>query len=192
MQDISLIPLEDVPFLIFDLETTGFSPRRGDRICEIALIKTRGGREEASFQTLIDPVRELSPGAYEVNGITPDMLKGKPKFSDIVSRIAPFFHGSCIVGHNVSFDLSFLMAELGDEFSWIVENPILDTLTLSRLYLEEPSNKLENLVRSLNLPVSGHHRAMADVQSTRALLDYIVGAIREKRPVETLQDLLSL
>ena len=66
--------LKNISFAIVDIETTGLSPLRGDRICEIAVLKVRNGRKTAQFQSLVNPERPISGGASAVNGITDDMV----------------------------------------------------------------------------------------------------------------------
>ena len=72
--------ITEVPLTFVDVETTGLSPRDGDRVCEIALIRREPGVRERIFSSLIDPKRAISPGAYRVNRITAKMLKGAPMF----------------------------------------------------------------------------------------------------------------
>ena len=104
--------IEDTPFAILDIETTGFHPYYGDRICEIAVLRVRNGKEENSFQSLINPGRPMSPGASSVNGITDEMVIDAPTFGNVVNKILPLFKDACIVCHNAPFDLGFVSNQM--------------------------------------------------------------------------------
>ena len=69
----------NVPLAFVDVETTGLSPRYGDRVCEIAVLRMVGDEAADAMQQLVDPQRPISSGAQAVNGITPDMLHGAPR-----------------------------------------------------------------------------------------------------------------
>ncbi|MCM8789550.1 MAG: exonuclease domain-containing protein [Candidatus Omnitrophica bacterium] len=62
--------LDRVEFTIFDTETTGLEPQSGDRIIEIAAVRLKSGETISAFQTLINPHRRISEGAFQVNKIT--------------------------------------------------------------------------------------------------------------------------
>ena len=70
--------LTNTTFAILDVETTGLSPAYGHRICELACLRVRDGVELDRFESLVDPGRPISPGAFRVNRITPEMLHGAP------------------------------------------------------------------------------------------------------------------
>ena len=67
---------------------------------------------EAVFSTLVDPLMPIPPGASEVNGITDDMVKGKPKIEDLLDPFADFCEDAVIVAHNAGFDVPFVTAEI--------------------------------------------------------------------------------
>ena len=102
------LSIKDITFAFLDVETTGLSPNCGDKICEIGVLRVRNGKRRRSFHSLVDPGREVSVGAYMVNGITKTMLKGKPRFSQIASCVLKMLDKAVIVCHNAPFDLGFL------------------------------------------------------------------------------------
>lgn len=71
--------LGDTTFAVFDVETTGLSPAYGHRVCEVACLRVRDGVELGRFESLVDPGRPISPGAYRVNRIEAEMLAGAPR-----------------------------------------------------------------------------------------------------------------
>lgn len=184
--------LEEVTFTVLDVETTGLSPNRGDRVCEIALLRVRGEAELTSFCTLVDPGRRLSPGAFAVNRISQEMLCGKPRFSEIADRVLNLMQGSVLVAHNAPFDLGFLNAEMGMAQRTLPNVPVVDTLRLARSCFRFYSNRLEAIARSLGLVgCSDLHRAQGDAWLTWRVLLRFLDDLRP-RGVATLEDLLRL
>ena len=163
--------LKNISFSIVDIETTGLSPFRGERICEIAVLKIRNSRTTAEFQSLVNPETRISRGASFINGITDDMVIGAPKFRDISSRVLRLLKGSVIVCHNASFDLGFIRSQLGELKAPVIKNPVIDTLKLARRHYRFPSNSLGNIARELCIPANNAHRAMGDVITTRKVFD---------------------
>ena len=106
------IPFEQASIVIFDTETTGLDPAGGDRIVEIACMRLWGGETVAVFETLLNPQRAVSPGAFAVNHISAQMLADAPTF-DVVSRqLLDFMRGSYVCSYNATFDMGFLAQEL--------------------------------------------------------------------------------
>ncbi len=102
--------------LIFlDTETTGFSPRLGDRLIEVAAIAFEQGDSvpapEGVFHELVDPECDIPARATHVHGKTRKHLLGKPKFAQVAQQLADFVRDAEIVIHNASFDCRFLSAE---------------------------------------------------------------------------------
>lgn len=161
-------------FLAFiDVETTGLNPSRGDRICEIAIIKQEGKKEVAVFESLVDPECPISAGAYAVNGITGEMLKDAPRFKDIALQIQELLSDSTIVAHNVHFDLGFINREFFILTLPPLQNPVIDTLSLVRKLYSFPQNNLATAANYLGIKTKNTHRAMADVQILRQLFFHI-------------------
>lgn len=174
------IPLGEVTFTVLDVETTGLSPHFGDRICEIALLRCRGGRELGRFHSLVDPGRPISPGARAVNGITDEELDGAPTFAEVTPTVLDFVEDSAIVAHNAPFDLSFLSRELGMCGYSPITNVIIDTLALARHCYRFPSNSLGSVARHLGMNTWGEHRALADVLTTKGILERFLADLVEK------------
>ena len=163
-------------FVVFDVETTGLSPQGGDRIVEIAALKIKNLEPVARFHSLVDPQREISPGAFEVNGITPWMLNGKPKAGEILPDFLEFIGGFPLVGHNIAFDLSFLIYELSLLGLKPREDIVsIDTIPIARALLPGLRRyPLWFVARSLGITQEQEHRAAADVELTFKVLCALV------------------
>ena len=184
-------PLDEVTFTILDLETTGLNPHFGDRVCEIALLQCQGGAELGRFHSLVNPGRGISPGAFAVNGIRDEDLIGAPAFGDVAPGMLDMLGDSVIVAHNAPFDLGFLAAELEICRLPFIDNMVIDTLTLARRWYSFPSNSLQNVAYYLGIDTLGQHRALADVVTTKEVLDHFLADLVE-RGVSTLGDLMEL
>ena len=161
--------LEDGEFVVFDVETTGLYPESGDRIVEIAAVRLSGLCPVERFYSLVDPLREISAGAYLVNGISPHMLSGAPTADTVLPRFMEFVKTACVVGHNVRFDLGFLMNEFKSAPPPARETTVraVDTLRMARRFLPSLNRySLDNVARALDIEIAQRHRAMADVELT--------------------------
>ena len=99
--------IEMVEFTIFDTETTGLNAQSGDRIVELAGLRVKGKERIATFDALINPARPISPEAFAVNKITPQMLQEASFPREVIGRFLEFIAGSCLCSYNAGFDLSF-------------------------------------------------------------------------------------
>ena len=155
-------------FIIFDVETTGLSPRWGDRIVEIAAIRIKNLKPVENFYSFVDPQKEISWGAFQVNGITEEMLIGAPTAKEILPRFLEFIGRGALIGHNIGFDLSFLCHELSLlGLRLKKETVIIDTLKIARHLLPHLSRyPLWHVAESLGIRKTQEHRAMADVTLT--------------------------
>jgi len=179
-------PLSETVFAIGDVETTGLNPHSGDRVCEVAVVRSRGGEEMDRFVTLVDPGRPLSRSAAEVNGLSDAELRGQPSFAAVAAPVAALLSGAVLVAHNAPFDLSFLDHEFMRPGYPTLDNLCVDTLQLARVcYHRLPSYSLERLAHRLGLSNGVHHRALADVLVTHSLLHCLIRDL----PARSLADL---
>ncbi len=149
-------------FIAFDVETTGTIPGN-DSIIEIGAVRFVDGVVDSVFSTLIDPKRSIPPGASQVNGITDEMVKGKPVIEDLLDPFADFCSDDIMVAHNANFDAQFLTASIKKFESKAPKGLVLDTLAISRKIIPGlPNYKLGTLVQYLNIPTTDFHRAEED------------------------------
>ncbi|TFG77992.1 MAG: WYL domain-containing protein [Thermodesulfobacteriales bacterium] len=180
-------------FAFLDVETTGLDPNSGDKICEIAVIKTVNGQIADEFVTLLNPGRNIPERAVSIHGITQTMVNRAPFFRDIANDLLNFLNDTVIVAHNARFDLEFLRSELRNLNLYLPENNIIDTLAIARRYYTFPSNSLGDIARYIGLPIDKQHRALADVTTTKDILEYFMKDL-ERRGIrlKSLKDILKL
>ena len=151
----------DEPFVAFDLETTGLSPRT-DKIIEIGAVLMQGGKELDRFQTFVDPGCKLKTETTDITGITDDMLKGAPTLENAFPKFLEFVGDRVLVAHNADFDTSFIRAAC-EELNYPYKFTSADTLVLSQNLMPNLNRfKLDIVADALSLPEFNHHRAADD------------------------------
>jgi DNA polymerase-3 subunit epsilon len=162
--------------VVLDTETTGLSPRNGDRIIEVAAIRLCPDGRQQEYSRLVNPGHPICPRAQAVHGITETHLRDQPPSEDVIPELAQFIADALIVAHNVKFDLDFLRAEYA-RVGLALSNKSQCTLRLSRrLFADLPDYKLETVYRGLGGPWSGdmrQHRALDDARMTVFIWDAI-------------------
>lgn len=183
----------EVPFSFLDVETTGLDPAQGDRICEIAVLKTLNGNVVDEFTTLINPGRSIPQSAVAVHGITDTMVRRAPFFRDIANDLIGFLRDTVIVAHNAKFDIGFLAKEYAYLRLALPEYNVIDTLGIARRYYAFPSNSLGMIAEYIGLPAELEHRALADVTTTKNVFDYFLMDLdRRGIRLKKLKDVLKL
>ena len=157
-----------------DTETTGLSPWFGDRICEIAILRCQGDAILDTFETLVNPQRPISPGAARVNGLTGLDLVDAPLFAEIAPQVKLWLEDALIVCHNAPFDLGFISSEFNRLGQILAPVEVIDTLLLARQYFDFDSNSLQAIADHFMIDRSGAHRALADVLTTRDVLEHFL------------------
>jgi|GEM_PF-52868 len=153
-------------YTVIDLETTGFSPS-DDEIIEFAGIKVKFGTVVDTYQTLIKPSMEIDDYISHITGITNEMVSDAPTLADVLPKILSFIGGDIIVGHNVSFDISFLRDNCERLLSHVFRNDYLDVMRISRMLLPDMKHhRLKDVAKRLEVTSKPSHRAMADTEAT--------------------------
>ncbi|MBQ3390118.1 MAG: PolC-type DNA polymerase III [Firmicutes bacterium] len=154
------IPL-DSEFVVFDIETTGFSPV-SDEIIEIGAVRVKGREVQERFQTFVHASLPIPERITELTGITDQMLEDAPGIRDALQSFLRFCGDAVLAAHNSSFDMSFIREKAG-KFGMPVHNREVDTLYLSRALLTElKRHNLAAVARHLDISQTHHHRADDD------------------------------
>ena len=192
--DVTDQKLTDLKFVIFDTETTGLMPDRGDEVCQIAAMRVVKGKlvREETLDTLVNPARPIPLSSTNIHGITDAMVKDAPDFPTAAKAFHDFADGAVLVAHNAPFDMAFFyrrQAELGLRF----DHPVLDTVLLSAvLYGQTEQHSLDAISDRLGvvIPEEDRHTAMGDtIATTEVFLKFL--AMLESRGVETFGEVLS-
>ena len=99
------------PLVVFDIESTGISPRK-DRIIELAAIKVMPDGTEVSRCWLFNPTVHIPEETTAIHGIADEDVKDCPTFADRAKEILAFFEGCDLSGFNADrFDIPCLEEE---------------------------------------------------------------------------------
>ena len=177
-------------YVVFDIETTGFSSSK-NRIIEIGAVKIQDGVTIDRYSTFVNPDVPIPFEIEKLTGINDNMVLPYPRIREILPQFLEFCSDAVLVAHNASFDVSFIAynaSQLGLEF-----NPtVMDTVALARLLLPNLNRyKLDTVAKALNISLENHHRAVDDAGCTALIFAAFVKMIRD-RGVETLDELNQL
>lgn len=154
-------------YVVLDVETTGLSPKNGDRVIEIGAVAIENQAIIAEFSSLIDVDKMIPWRVRQVHGITNEMLSGEPKADEVLPDFYEFIAGSILVAHNASFDIRFLRHEFA-LLGMSLNNRSFCTLKMSRKqYPHLPNHKLETVGRYLlgsSCMRMQRHRALDDAK----------------------------
>lgn len=152
--------------VLFDTETTGFDPKTGDRVIEIAAIELENDLPtDKQFYALLDPERDIPADSTRVHGITSAHIEGKPKFLEIADDMLKFFDGAPLIAHNAPFDFAFISAELERIGRPPLDKSLMiDTLVLAKQRFPGMPNSLDALCRRFDIDLSDRttHNALLD------------------------------
>ncbi len=172
--------LQNHTFVVFDVETTGLSPRY-ERIVELGAVKIENGIIVDEKSWLINPKKRISHGAQNVHGIDYDMIKKQQTFKTQYPEIRDFMGDSILLAHNARFDRDFLYNEVSNSGFDIPENKIIDTLRLFRAwYPDAPSHSLGSLVEQFQISGGSFHRGLDDSVYTAKI--FLQGMESKKAP----------
>lgn len=155
----------DDTFVVFDIETTGFSPYHC-KIIEIGAVKIKNRQIVERYSQLINPRQKLPYEIVELTKIDDGMLEGQPEIEEIKSSFISFCEDAVLVAHNADFDMSFIRRDFPE-----IQNAVIDTLSLSRVLVTEiKRHGLSKLTKFFNINLEHHHRAVDDAEATCILL----------------------
>ena len=174
-------------FVVFDLETTGFSALV-DRVIEIGAVKIKNNEIVDRFSTFVNPQIPISFRIENLTGINDQMVMNSGTIEQILPDFIEFCKGCVMVAHNAEFDMSFIInnaEKMGIEFA----PTYIDTVLLSQFLIPALHNyKLDTLTKHLNVVLDNHHRAVDDAEATAHIFLKLVQMLYE-RDIYTLDKL---
>jgi DNA polymerase III subunit epsilon len=161
---VGSLALEEAPYVVFDVETTGSAAGKAGAITELGALKLLRGEVIDQFSTLVNPGRPIDSFVVRLTGITDRMVSDAPSISEVMPRFEEFVEGCILVGHNVHFDCSFVTAARGGN---PLPNEVLDTLKLARCLVPGLKRyRLGALVSHFGVRQAPNHRALSDAAAT--------------------------
>lgn len=176
----------DDTFVVFDIETTGFSAAE-DRIIEIGAVKITDGAVVDRFSTFVNPEVPIPFEIQQLTHITDDMVLEAPKIEEALPAFLDFVGESALVAHNAGFDVGFIeqnCVRLGRSRTFTS----VDTVGLARVLLPTLSKyKLNIVAKALNISLENHHRAVDDAAATAEIYVKFIEMLKE-RGMTTLKE----
>ena len=173
--------LAEISYTVFDTETTGLHPLKGDEIVSIGAVRIVNGkiRREETFDHIVDPGRPIPVASTNIHGIDDAMVKGAKNSTEVIRAFGRFAGNTVLVGHSTAFDLKFF--ELKEKQTGVkLSMPVLDTGLLSAIahpYHEDHS--IEGIAGRVGVKVTARHTALGDANATAELFLKLVPLLAE-------------
>ena len=166
-------------YVVFDLETTGFSQEK-DKIIEIGAVRVKNGKICEKYSTFVNPERSIPERITDLTSITNDMVKEAPTIETVLPEFLEFIGDSVLVAHNAGFDHGFIRQK-AEEQGKKTDFTVVDTVGLARvLFPELAKYKLDNIAKKLKISLENHHRAVDDAGATAEIFEKFVEMLEER------------
>ncbi|MBD8026172.1 3'-5' exoribonuclease [Ureibacillus sp. Re31] len=184
------VPLQQLPVVVFDMETTGFSPEKGDGILSIGAIKMQGTNliEGQEFYSLIHFDRKIPEEIIQLTGITNEEVIEAPPLADVLIQFFQFVEDATLVAHHANHERSFMQLASSKLFKTPFKHRVVDTSFLYKIiepHLHHVS--LEQLCIHNEIPITNRHNALGDAKMTAKLWSVYVEKVMQIG-CETLND----
>ncbi|MGN1315202.1 MAG: PolC-type DNA polymerase III [Lachnospiraceae bacterium] len=169
----------DHDFVIFDIETTGFSPVK-NRIIEIGAVRVQGGEISGHFSAFVNPGVPIPYEIVKLTGIDDTQVMNAPPIEEVLPEFLAFCGDAVLVAHNASFDMSFILENCtrqgrGTNYTY------MDTLALARVLLPgQAKHTLDAVCKTLKISLENHHRAVDDAQATAEIFREFRKQLKER------------
>ncbi len=180
----------DNTYVVFDLETTGFSSVKNN-IIEIGAVKVKDGEILDRFSRFVNPMCPIPYEIEKLTGISDEMVQSADLIETVLPAFLDFAAGCVLVAHNASFDMSFIeenarREHLNADFTCV------DTLGLSRVLLpSQAKHTLDAVAKTLKVSLEHHHRAVDDAEATAQIFIKLMEMLKDRK-LQHLQELNAL
>jgi len=175
--------LMDASYVVFDTETTGLQPFKGDRITSLGGVVIENGeiKKDNTFEQLINPQRPIPTTASEITGITSSMVSDKPTLYEVLPDFLDFVGNRTLIAHSAAFDIAFLNIGLCQLAPIRILNPVIDTYLLSHSILPDMIEySLESLAKRFEIEIKDRHTVLGDSFMTAELFLNLLSQLTEK------------
>jgi len=180
----------DDSFVVFDIETTGFSPRK-NRIIEIGAVKVENGKIVDRFSEFVNPELPIPYRIEQLTGINDAMVRNAAPIERVLPDFLAFCGDSAVVAHNAAFDTGFIR-ENAHAQGLAYAPTILDTVSLAHVLLPKLNRyKLDTVAKALGVSLQNHHRAVDDAECTAGIFLKFIEML-EARGAHTLCEVAAL
>ena len=169
----------DETYVVFDLETTGFSALC-DKIIEIGAVKVVEGNVVDHFSEFVNPEIPIPYRIEHLTGISDEMVIGAKTIEEVLPRFLEFCQGAIMVAHNADFDMSFILHNT-EVLNLSFSPTYVDTVSLARVLIPTIAKyKLDNVAKALGISLENHHRAVDDAGCTAQIFVKFIQMLKER------------
>lgn len=177
-------------FVVFDIETTGFSPVQ-NQIIEIGAVKIVDGKMTEKFSSFVNPKVPIPFKIEKLTGINDTMVVNSPTISKVLPEFLEFSKDCVLVAHNASFDMSFVL-ENASVMGVKTDYTYLDTVALARVLLPHHAKyTLDAVAKILGVSLENHHRAVDDAMATAEIFEKMLVMLKRDN-IDTLEQINAL
>ena len=177
----------DEKYVVFDIETTGFSPVT-NRIIEIGAVKVENGEITERFSTFVNPQVPIPFHIEKLTSINDSMVMDADPIEVVLPRFLEFVGDAILVAHNANFDVSFIK-ENAKRQGIPVDFTYVDTVGIARALLTGQSKyTLDAVAKTLGISLENHHRAVDDAECTAEIFVKFIEMLKK----DNILDLASL
>ena len=167
----------DSTYVVFDIETTGFSSEK-NKIIEIGAVKVVGGKIVDKFSSYVNPKEPIPFRIEQLTGINDHMVADAEEIETVLPKFLEFCRDAVLVAHNAQFDIGFIRA-FADRQGLLFDPTYLDTVALARVLLPHLAKyKLDHVAKALGVVLENHHRAVDDAGATADIFVKFVEMLR--------------
>lgn len=184
------IPLTELNVVVFDIETTGFHPEKGDEILSIGAIRMNGSNilEDETFYSLMHSEKNIPLEIIKLTGITNKAIQSAPPAANVFLEFLEFVKDSTLVAHHANHERSFMKYASNHYFRTPFKYRIVDTAFLFKIVERNLSIvKLEDFCSHNHIPIINRHHALGDAVLTAKLWSLYIERAK-KIGCENLQD----
>ena len=166
-------------YVVFDLETTGFSPEK-NKIIEIGAVKVENGKITDRFSEFVNPQEPIPFRIEQLTGIKDSMVMDADTIENILPAFMEFCGDAVMTAHNAEFDMSFIKYNC-EKLGIKKEFTIVDTVAISRILQPHlKKHTLDTVAKDLGVSLENHHRAVDDAEATAGIFLKFIEMLEEK------------
>ena len=166
-------------FVVFDIETTGFSSVT-NHIIEIGAVKVENGKIVDRFSTYVNPQEPIPYRITKLTTITDADVMDAPTIDQVLPEFFAFCEGCVLVAHNASFDTGFIK-ENARKLELPYTYTHVDTLAMARVLLPQLAKfTLDHVAKTVGVSLENHHRAVDDAEATAEIFEKFIPMLLEK------------
>ncbi|MFC3041090.1 exonuclease domain-containing protein [Virgibacillus xinjiangensis] len=180
-QDVLNIPLDELEVVVFDIETTGFHPFKGDRLLSIGAVKMQGDLilEENTFYSMVHCIGDPSEQIEKLTGITKEQLMEAPPLEEVLKDFYRYVGSDALVAHHSNHEKQFMKHASWTALKTVFQHRVLDTSFLTSItHPESGLFTLDDYCDYYEISIQQRHHALYDALAAAKLWSESIRQVR--------------